>query len=138
MNRNPILRFRCLSLLPLCLAVSAQVISSNQPVPQGGPVSYASANQLNLLLGELEEAAAALKRALYIDQDFVLAHFALGNLNRQEGRKKESERNFGNALQLLEKRDPHEVLPEAEGMTAGRLAEIIRAMTKLRSPVNEQ
>ncbi len=78
--------------------------------------------------GEQEEAAAALKRALYIDQDFVLAHFALGNLNRQSGRKKESERNFGNALHLLEKRDPHEVLPEADGMTAGRLAEMIRAM----------
>lgn len=64
MNRNPILRFRCLSLLPLCLAVSAQVISSNQPVPQGGPVSYASANQLNLLLGELEEASRSAQSDL--------------------------------------------------------------------------
>jgi len=79
--------------------------------------------------GQLPEAAAALKRALYIDHDFILAHFALGNMNLQAGRQKESGRNFGNALQLLEKRDPHEVLPEAEGMTAGRLAEIIRAMT---------
>jgi len=79
--------------------------------------------------GQLAEATAALKRALYIDHDFVLAHFALGNLNRQTGRKKDSERDFANALHLLEKRDPHEVLPEAEGMTAGRLAEIIRAMT---------
>jgi hypothetical protein len=56
MNRNSI--FRCLSLLPLCLVVSAQVISSNQPAPQG-PVSYASANQLNLLLAQLEEASQA-------------------------------------------------------------------------------
>jgi hypothetical protein len=56
MKRNSILRFRSLSLLPLCLAVSAQVISSNQPAPQG-PVSYASANQLNTLLSQLEEAS---------------------------------------------------------------------------------
>lgn len=58
MTRNSILRFRYLSLLPLCLAVSAQVISSNQPAPQG-PVSYASVSQLNLLLSQLEEASQA-------------------------------------------------------------------------------
>jgi chemotaxis protein methyltransferase CheR len=91
-----------------------------------------------LELGELIEAEASLKRALYINQDYVLAHFALGNLNRREGRKKESLRNFGNALLLLERRDPHEVLPEAEGMTAGRLAEIIRAMTMQESLVNDR
>jgi len=78
--------------------------------------------------GERDEAAAALQRALYIDQDFVLAHFALGNMNRQAGKKKEAERNFGNALRILERREPCEVLYDAEGMTAGRLAEIIRVM----------
>jgi len=63
MKRNSILRFRSLSLLPLCLAVSAQVISSNQPAPQG-PVSYASANQLNTLLAQLEEASQAAQSDL--------------------------------------------------------------------------
>jgi hypothetical protein len=63
MKRNSILRFRSLSLLPLCLAVSAQVISSNQPAPQG-PVSYASANQLNTLLSQLEEASQAAQADL--------------------------------------------------------------------------
>jgi len=63
MKRNSILRLRSLSLLPLCLAVSAQVISSNQPAPQG-PVSYASANQLNTLLSQLEEASQAAQSDL--------------------------------------------------------------------------
>jgi len=45
-------------VLPLCLAVSAQVISSNQPVPQG-PVSYTSVNQLNGMLSQLEQASQA-------------------------------------------------------------------------------
>src|SRR5713226_5332289 len=63
MKRNSILRFRSLSLLPLCLAVSAQVISSNPPAPQG-PVSYASANQLNTLLSQLEEASQAAQSDL--------------------------------------------------------------------------
>jgi phage shock protein A len=63
MKRNSIVRLRSLSLLPLCLAVSAQVISSNQPAPQG-PVSYASANQLNTLLSQLEEASQAAQSDL--------------------------------------------------------------------------
>jgi hypothetical protein len=58
MRRNPFFRLRCLSVLPLCLAVSAQVISSNQPVPQG-PVSYSSVNQLNGMLSQLEQASQA-------------------------------------------------------------------------------
>ncbi|MBZ5648904.1 MAG: hypothetical protein LAO18_00300 [Acidobacteriia bacterium] len=58
MKPNPFLRFRYLCLLPLCLAVGAQVISANQPAPQG-PVSYSSVNQLNLLLSQLEQASQA-------------------------------------------------------------------------------
>ena len=81
-------------------------------------------------LGELAAAANSLKNVLFIDQDHLLAYFALGNLSRQAGDAAGSERNFANALQLLERRDAHEVLPEAEGMTAGHLAQIIRTITK--------
>ena len=58
MRGNPFFRLRCLSVLPLCLAVSAQVISANQPVPQG-PVSYSSVNQLNGMISQLEQASQA-------------------------------------------------------------------------------
>ncbi|MGC2182468.1 MAG: hypothetical protein WA637_04215 [Terriglobales bacterium] len=58
MKPSPLFRFRYLSLLPLCLAASAQVVSANQPAPQG-PVSYSSVNQLNLLLSQLEQASQA-------------------------------------------------------------------------------
>ena len=55
-NLTPV--FRCLFLLPLSVALNAQVISANQPVPQG-PVSYSSVNQLNSLLTQLEQASQA-------------------------------------------------------------------------------
>ena len=80
--------------------------------------------------GEVAAAATSLKNVLFLDQDHLMAYFALGNLSRQTGDASGSERNFANALQLLERRDPHEVLPEAEGMTAGHLAQIIRTITK--------
>jgi chemotaxis protein methyltransferase CheR len=80
-------------------------------------------------LGRVDEAASSLRRAIYLDQDFVLAHFALGNLSRRRGRLEESAGHFGHALSLARSRPPDEVLPESEGLTAGRLVEIIRSIT---------
>lgn len=78
--------------------------------------------------GEAEAAAASLKRALYLDPEFALAHFALGNLRLAQGRRREAGRHFDNALALLRKRPQDEVLAESEGLTAGRLAEIIASV----------
>ncbi|MFZ2411499.1 MAG: CheR family methyltransferase [Candidatus Methanoperedens sp.] len=78
--------------------------------------------------GQVEEAVKSLQRALYLDQDFVLAHFALGNLSKQRGKMKESDRYFENALALLGKFKNDEILPESEGITAGRLSEIITSI----------
>ena len=71
------------------------------------------------------EAAAALKRALYLEPNFVLAHYALGNLARREGRTAEAVRHFENALSLLRARSPDEILPESDGLTTERLAQMI-------------
>lgn len=77
--------------------------------------------------GEQARAADSLKRALYLAPDFVLAHFALGNLARQLGHARAG-KHFDNALQLLRHYAPEQLLPESEGLTAGRLAEILRGM----------
>ncbi|MHB8881012.1 MAG: CheR family methyltransferase [Thermodesulfovibrionales bacterium] len=84
-------------------------------------------------VGQAEEAVAALKRTLYLDQDFVPAHFLLGNLTRQQGKFEESGKHFENALSILKASNQEDVLPESEGMTAGRLCEIIRTMLETES-----
>lgn len=77
--------------------------------------------------GQLQEASKALHRAIYLDQEFILAHFALGNLARNAGRRREADRHFANALRSLRGRAPTDLLPESDGLTAGRMAEIIAA-----------
>jgi chemotaxis protein methyltransferase CheR len=76
----------------------------------------------------LDEAVAALKRALYLDPDFVIAHFALGHLHVRKGRSREAARCFANARSLLRTCAPDAVLPESDGITAGRLREILTSM----------
>lgn len=70
-------------------------------------------------------AVAALKQALYLDQDFVLAHFALGNLYRRLDQPEQTARHLATARHLLGNYPPETPLPAAEGLTAGRLLDII-------------
>jgi chemotaxis protein methyltransferase CheR len=77
----------------------------------------------------VEEERASLKKALYLDPDFVLAHFALANLSLRGGRIAEARKHFGNTMEILSKCNPDEILPESEGITAGRLSEMIGAVS---------
>ena len=81
--------------------------------------------------GALEEAAAAFKRALYLDHDFVIAYFALGHLQLRQGRNREAARSFANARALVRTSPPEAVLPESDGITAGRLLAILSAMEEV-------
>jgi len=86
--------------------------------------------------GRHDIAIQSLKRALYLDPDFVLAHFSLGNLHQSQGRYREAQRYFGNVLVLLRKHPTDETLPEADGLTTGRLAEIVTSLLEsLPQPV---
>jgi chemotaxis protein methyltransferase CheR len=80
--------------------------------------------------GLLSEAQLALQRALYLDQNLVLAHFALGNLTLRSGKTERARKHFDNALALLESVAPDQVLAGSEGMTAGRLGEVIRSLNE--------
>lgn len=76
-----------------------------------------------------EEAVKNLKKALYLDQDFVVAHFMLGKLLLAGGGTREQAlRHIRTAHKLLEPKDDDELLPESDGMMAGRLKEIIASM----------
>jgi chemotaxis protein methyltransferase CheR len=77
---------------------------------------------------KVEEARTSLKKALYLDHNFVLAHFALANLSLRRGKIAEARKHFGNTTEILSKYKPDEIFPESEGITAGRLSEMIGAV----------
>lgn len=79
--------------------------------------------------GMNDDATVSLKKALYLDQDLVLAHFTLATLEQRKGKIKESRRYFHNALSLLESYKLDDIIPESEGMSAVRLRDIIMATT---------
>jgi tetratricopeptide (TPR) repeat protein len=81
----------------------------------------------NILQSQLQPRGAleSLRKSLYLDPGFVLSHYALGNYYLREGQKVKAVRNYKNALSLALKMDKESLLPEGEGLTAGRLAGIV-------------
>ncbi len=77
--------------------------------------------------GAIAETLVALKRALYLDPDFVLAYFALGNLALRQQRFQEADKQFLTTLQLLQRHQDDEVLPQSDGLTARQLREMIQS-----------
>lgn len=77
-----------------------------------------------------EDAVRNLKKALYLDQDFVVAHFMLGRLLAAEGSAEQARRHITTALRLLERSAEDEVVPDSGGMMAGRLRDITALMLK--------
>jgi len=77
------------------------------------------------------EAIASLKRALYLDPKFVPAHFAIGNLMLRRGNARVAKKSFENVLALLSACRAEDILPEFEGLTAGRCREIIHATIQI-------
>ena len=75
----------------------------------------------------------ALNSTLYLDPRFVLAHFLCGNIARRRSRAADADSHFRTTLSLLEELSPDDVLPESEGMTAGKLAEIVRSILQLEA-----
>jgi chemotaxis protein methyltransferase CheR len=80
--------------------------------------------------GQEAEARLSFTHAVSLDQHFVLAHFALGILARQRHERREAREHFATALALVRQYHPDDILPDSEGMSAGRLAQILTEMNE--------
>lgn len=75
---------------------------------------------------DLEKALAWLRRALYLDPDFVVGHIQSGLILARLERHRESEIALQNAERLLRARRPDEPVPFADGKSADELFRLIR------------
>jgi chemotaxis protein methyltransferase CheR len=109
--------------LPEALALCEEALASDKLDPGLHFLRAIILQELN----RIDEAGVSLKRTLYLDQNFLLAHFALGNIVLRQGKAPAAKKHFENVLTLLKGCEPGEILPESEGLTAGRFREIIFA-----------
>jgi chemotaxis protein methyltransferase CheR len=76
-------------------------------------------------LGDVAGAIGALKKAIYLDRDFLIAHYHLMLIDRR-GRLAPVHRR--NVARLVAGMEADEVIPESGGMHAGELSKLLRAL----------
>jgi chemotaxis protein methyltransferase CheR len=83
--------------------------------------------------GELQEAIIRLKKVIYLDPNFILAHFGLFHLYQKTANQAEAERHRTMAVHLASKLSPDTVLPGSDDLTAGQLLTMARVVATNRS-----
>jgi chemotaxis protein methyltransferase CheR len=78
--------------------------------------------------GNLKEAEAQFRKAIYVAPDSVLAYFNLGNMYLYQKKLGEAAREFKNAMRLLEKRPKDEQVRFCEDFTVDFLLRACRNM----------
>jgi chemotaxis protein methyltransferase CheR len=76
-------------------------------------------------LDKCNEAIRSLKQAIYIDPNYIMGYFTLGNLFLRQGNIKNAKLNFSNALNLLNSCANDDDLPESEGLSVKYIRDII-------------
>lgn len=79
-------------------------------------------------LGEDGAASIALRQAIFLEPEFVLAHFALGNILRQSGNLLQAKRCFQRVMDLLDNVDGSTEIQDSDGLMAGQLTTIVRSL----------
>lgn len=81
--------------------------------------------------GRAREAAAAARRALYLDPSLAVAHLLLGGALARSGDTPAARRALRSAERLLADLPADAPAPAADGETAGRLCQLARAQREL-------
>ena len=102
--------------LQLCLS-----LTSKEPL---NAVLYFYSGLLFDQLARHTPAADALGRAVYLDREFVLAHYYLGIVQQKLANMPGATKSFRNVMQLLEGREQTASLPNADGLNVADLNEL--------------
>ena len=81
--------------------------------------------------GRLEEAIDAFRRSCFLDPTFVLGHFAVAGLFGRTGQGARARKSLDTVAHLVEGRAEHELLPEGDGLTVGRLLDLVSLQRQL-------
>lgn len=115
-----------------------------QKLPAGGNISATSAHSQSLFeadkldpvshfleavtqseQGDTEAALRGLRQVIFLDPDFILAHYLTGVLYQSQGKFQLAQRAWRNALVLLNRQADTELVAHAEGITVGRVKAMI-------------
>ncbi|MCY2927452.1 MAG: chemotaxis protein CheR, partial [Planctomycetota bacterium] len=106
-------------------AAEAQIKLALERTPLLAPAHYLHGMILQEQ-GRFEDALTAIRRCVYADSGFVLGQYALAALLDRLGQAARAATVRQTVLKLLECYQPGDPLPDGDGLTAGRLSEMMK------------
>jgi len=79
---------------------------------------------------QTEKAIAQFKKVLYLDPDFLLAHFSLAGMYERIRHKEEADRHRNRAIRLASRTPPDEEIPGSDGLTGPQLISMLKTMKR--------
>ncbi|MCX5665652.1 MAG: hypothetical protein NT036_01190, partial [Candidatus Omnitrophica bacterium] len=76
--------------------------------------------------GKMEAAEESYRRALYLENEFSLAHFSLANIYIGKERIDDALREYRNTLNILSKSNPYDIVAYSGGFNAATLASVCK------------
>jgi len=76
-------------------------------------------------------AERSLRRAIYLDRQYVLAHYYLGLLLQSRDDPRQAARSFENALDLLGPRRDADTFADADGITVAELRKLAKTHVEI-------
>ncbi len=99
--------------------VLTQILNSNAA---NAGMYYIYASLLNEH-NDLEQTEYYLKRAIYLNHNHILSHLMLGDIYLKTNKKQLAIRHYENILKIVNGIPEHEIVPESDGITVGRIKE---------------
>jgi predicted Zn-dependent protease len=77
-----------------------------------------------------EAALAALRNCVFLDANFVLGHLTLADLLATLGQAERARKARQTVARLVAGRPPHELVADGDGLTVGRILELVGTWEK--------
>jgi chemotaxis protein methyltransferase CheR len=81
--------------------------------------------------GRIDEALEAFRRSVFLDHTFVLGHFAAAGIFGRTGESARAQKSLATVAGLLAGKPADALLPEGDGLTVGRLMELVTLQQQL-------
>jgi chemotaxis protein methyltransferase CheR len=107
--------------LEKALSICNKAIESDKLIP----VLYFRRASILQRMNKSCEAIRSLKQAVFIDPDYLIGHFTLGNIFIRQGNFTSAQKYFSNALELLNTLSAENILAGSEGFSAKYIRRII-------------
>ena len=77
---------------------------------------------------EINESEIVLKKAIYLNHRHILSHLMLGDISSINDKKNIAVKYYKTVIELLEKYNDNDILPDSDGLTAGRIKALAISM----------